>query len=465
MIVDSSRKFCDTSSAICLRFSMDRSGGSSISIGCSCRDETLQESCEHSKLFKECPSLMAKIHEILRVQVDGAPREESIGTMQIPLIGKERHQFLLWFNRQVKLRYLPSVVMLVEKLQRTGTGNGSEIPFSLRIRCLRCRRNARRRGHFEHETAVIRTNASIEVRATTHAPQIDISFPQFDEFDENTLEVLLKDSTSSTSGKEYVSKLPRQFVRCVSDDNSLREILSNMDGRSKNELWAGTWATLWDIGEACTNCMAPVHYDPADKNSCEALARTVQFHGLRSGKVRLRVLDLICCKCANVNYYDGRSNGLFSCSSTVTFSRELLDLWVYQVCALGATFREAYDIFNIYSNSLSARFGREGLPDTIHRRVSASCFAAYLHVLQLPTEEKLGSIFTCESCEENLENGGRRLKSVVMDGTAVGILRKLPKFTRISQLVRKVDRCTRPQFLLRTPQVELLVDEIFYSCN
>lgn len=96
---------------------------------------------------------------------------------------------------------------------------------------------------------------------------------------------------------------------------------------------------------------------------------------------------------------------VFSVRSDVVFSRELLDLWVLQVCGIGTPFREAYEIFDAYSVSISSIFDRRGLPKKFHRRSSALCFASYLKVLTFHNEDLLDSLFTFNTCERKDEEG------------------------------------------------------------
>lgn len=43
----------------------------------------------------------------------------------------------------------------------------------------------------------------------------------------------------------------------------------------------------------------------------------------------------------------------------------------------------------------------------------------------------------------------------------MGVLKFLPKFERLYQLVSRVEKCTRAQFMFDTAQIQNLVDSIF----
>lgn len=54
----------------------------------------------------------------------------------------------------------------------------------------------------------------------------------------------------------------------------------------------------------------------------------------------------------------------------------------------------------------------------------------FLRFIEYPSDERLYSSFTYKTCERVDKNGKRRLRAVVMDGMATGILGKLPDFKR-----------------------------------
>lgn len=265
----------------------------------------------------------------------------------------------------------------------------------------------------------------------------------------------------------YRSSKPRQLIRCLSDDRALDELLVAMEGKTAEELWRGDWFVTWDHGEECRHCFNRLVYDPLDAKTCTGVGRIVQFHAFKAGTVRILVKDIICRSCSTVNLFDGRSRGMFALSSSVVFSRELLDMWVYQVCGIGSPFREAYEIYQNYSSSYSAKFGRDKLPKKCHRRLGASCFSAYLITLRLSSDEQAAKLFSCVSCEKSTSPQGEedskkgRLDAVVMDGTAVGILKKLPTFIRPMQTVPLVEKCNREQFLLHTASLQNWLDIVF----
>ena len=204
-----------------------------------------------------------------------------------------------------------------------------------------------------------------------------------------------------------------------------------------------------------------IAYKPENGDGYEGVERFVQLHRLWTGTAQIIVKDLICSNCSSVNTFDGRSRAMFAFSSTAVFAQELLDLWIYHICAVGAPFIEAYEIYHTYSCSVSSLHGRKRLPSKMHRRIAADCFTAFLSLLEFPSDDALADLFSSATCETEEKNCERCLDAVVMDGTAVGVLKKLPKFNRVFQLVPLVNRCARKKFMLRTPMVRRLAESMF----
>ena len=67
----------------------------------------------------------------------------------------------------------------------------------------------------------------------------------------------------------------------------------------------------------------------------------MKLHMLAHGTLNIIVHDFVCA-CGNVVAYEGQADGTFCASQPHSFCRELLDPWVFDVCGLGLTFREAF---------------------------------------------------------------------------------------------------------------------------
>ena len=238
-------------------------------------------------------------------------------------------------------------------------------------------------------------------------------------------------------------------------------MLMAMDGVRKAKLWEGKQHTLYDELEPYIKCGEVVYFEPDGLVSCESVTRLVEFQGLRAGKVRVEVKDLICSVCGHVKIFDGRTEGVFFLNSTTVYSRELLDLCMYQVCGLGASFRESHEVLHNIWMSVSLQYGRAELPDKSRRRQSSTCFMEFFSLLHFPSESVLSSLFSCSTCEKPYAGNTKRLDGVVMDGTAVGILKRLPLFQRPTQIVPKAERYTKPQYLFRQSKMTHLADRLF----
>lgn len=77
----------------------------------------------------------------------------------------------------------------------------------------------------------------------------------------------------------------------------------------------------------------------------------------------------------------------------------------------------------------------------------SDAFAAFLGTVALTGENLLGTVFNCTNCEDTCIDGSKLLKSVVLDGTATGILGDLLQFKREAILAESVKDSRKLQFL------------------
>lgn len=167
------------------------------------------------------------------------------------------------------------------------------VPLSLRIRCLKCRREAKRRRHGEHERSVVIENetseteavppvaSKVESRRLTNPPlKVDLRG-----IDDVLLEELLEDDVEDVS--EEIEVDPHQFtlsptfIRCATDDAAIEKVLESCRGKSAAELWEGQWLKVWEVDEDCRKCECIVHYDPNDENSVEGILERTDCCGRR----------------------------------------------------------------------------------------------------------------------------------------------------------------------------------------
>lgn len=85
-------------------------------------------------------------------------------------------------------------------------------------------------------------------------------------------------------------------------------------------------------------------------------------------------------------------------------------------------------------------------------------------LLKFRTKEDLECLFTCAKCESRTEDGEeKRMDTVIMDGTALGILGALPQFERITSVVPPIQRVSTRQDIMRTPKHRQFVDCVLLS--
>ncbi len=265
----------------------------------------------------------------------------------------------------------------------------------------------------------------------------------------------------------YFSQLLRKFLRCRFDEESLSELSSALCEVPVKELRSGNWYCGRSRTHTCNKCGERLVSDSAkydiDIKKSNTTTRKVDLHTLNAGTLRICVVDLTCQNCGAKNYYDSRDDGLFALSEHVVYTSEILDYWLYQVYCLSLRFRAAFESFQAYINSLSARLSRRNVPFRCSRRSSNTAFSKFLSILVFPPESALSSIFTCSTCERRENDGERILDPVVIDGTAVGILGILPNYRRICATVPRVTKCIPQLYLMRTPATRRFLDDLFIA--
>lgn len=203
------------------------------------------------------------------------------------------------------------------------------------------------------------------------------------------------------------------------------------------------------VGE-CEFCKGALIVRDHHQN-CDTMKRFVTLHTILVGSVQIAVEDLKCWGCGRVTRFDGRHCAMFSVSRKPVYSRELLDCWLRAVAATGSTFREANEYTKSVSRTASARFlWKGGLPLSCNRRIASTAFAAYLGVIEYPSESKLSAVFTCRTCETRGEDGRNRFNALVMNGTATGVLGDLPPFDRPMIHINAAKGTAKAQYLVST---------------
>ncbi len=97
--------------------------------------------------------------------------------------------------------------------------------------------------------------------------------------------------------------------------------------------------------------------------------------------------------------------------------------------------------------------------------MGSDAFKFYLTLLRFPTNEILSKFFSCNSCVSTIPDGSLRWSGVVMDGTATGILSKLPRFEMSTKVLPSVKSTKQLQFTLGRKLHRDFLDSIFTSAK
>lgn len=154
---------------------------------------------------------------------------------------------------------------------------------------------------------------------------------------------------------------------------------------------------------------------------------------------------------------------MFGWSATVVYARDITDFWMYQIAMLGGTFRSAYELSRSVSNSPTAVFSRLGETLLCNRRQASDVFGAFLSTLQYAGDDVLRGLFSCQECEYIDEDGNIRIKGIVMDGTATGILGQLPSFDRPSTVIEPASDTAKQQYIFSVARLRKFFDDLFRS--
>lgn len=205
----------------------------------------------------------------------------------------------------------------------------------------------------------------------------------------------------------------------------------------------------WDKERSCGKC-GFVMFGDTEKRNCVMNNREVWLHTLLHGSMWIKVFDMSCPKCNQQTYFDGRDCALFSSSMWTVYTREILDVLLFNLCMLGRTFREGYELMKMSSNTASAELARwGGFPLICSRHKTNEAFGKFLRTIEVASDESTRNVFTCSTCESRNDDGTTRVDSVVMDGTATEILGTLPRFIRPTIDVSAAKDTASHRYLIR----------------
>ena len=212
------------------------------------------------------------------------------------------------------------------------------------------------------------------------------------------------------------SKTPK-LSACQSDVKVLTCLLETC--------FTGTYTGLGKT-MSCSCCNISIETE----NVSSQQTSNVKLHPLHHGSITISLTDIRCPKLDRLLPYDCADDAVFCVSKQDTFTRDLLDVRVYDVCGMGRTFRDAFSSWMTKASMSSAPFHRIRIFPTLNRQRANEVLTSILMKLRFPGKVDMHRLFSCNKCEKELSNGERILDGVVMDGTAMRILGKLPEFDR-----------------------------------
>lgn len=121
--------------------------------------------------------------------------------------------------------------------------------------------------------------------------------------------------------------------------------------------------------------------------------RTVSLHTLHHGTVMLPVSDFVCHECKTIVPYDGLSDGTFYLNKKQAFTREILDIWLWDLCGAGGTFRDIFYSWEAKKSAISALFHQISPEDNLNRQTCNEAFTSFLKLLKFSRNEHLNSFF------------------------------------------------------------------------
>ena len=115
----------------------------------------------------------------------------------------------------------------------------------------------------------------------------------------------------------------------------------------------------------------------------------------------------------------------------------------------------------VIDRSSDVDHSRLGLSLSCNRRQASNAFAAFLCAIEYSGDDILSCLFTCPTCEQSLPDGTSRMRAVIMDGTATGILGPLPAYHRPALTIDAAERTAPIQFLFGPHNLRLFLSRLF----
>jgi len=435
---------------------------STLEMNCSCSIFECNNACEHSELVLTNQQLRLRIRSLFQRQpiLASAPiADDDWAYARIPTLVRDEYVAWNMFKRKF-LGMAESSFATVTLDIRTGK---LALPLKYRIQCRVCVGRSFNVGTCVHEDIILSSiNQSLQGIRRTKNDKIGLLM-------DGCIGILPTEGDPDTPfGKEeaetFVSKMKRNVFPCKSENRITKNVMSTIrkkgnDGRTTQP---ESYFFGIDFLLSCSNCKKSSRNNVG--KGWNDIGRSALLHTLSYGSMKITVQDTLC-DCGAIIRYDGLSDGLFCASKHNVFTRELLDVWVFDVCGLGMTFREAFTSWKRKARSVNALEQCIHDGPSISRRMANEAFGLYLKSLRFPSKHDLQDLFSCTQCELKDPNGQRQWKGVVMDGTATGILNSLPKFNRPTSIVQAIKGISDMQYIMPPPKLREFTDCMFLSAK
>lgn len=442
-----------------------------IDTSCSCITYLRKSNCEHRNSVLSNVSNYMRLYSFRSRGVLAKEQMAPVSNWEIIEIPNKPNDNVRTFH-VFKRAELSSIFPTSSTVILDTRASKSRKPISQRLFCVLCPGKASRRMLCVHESQAEKSISDNGIRHTSSVsdgekevePYWDavLNDSETDIGDAAVALVVSSENDGNASKHFYESRKSRNVFACPSEDASLlrilRESLENKGQEGDRE--TGCFVGIDDIVD-CPECK----YDARGSTSTTESQRKVWLHTLHHGEIEIVVTDLTCGICGACIPYDGLSDAIFCVTKKHTFSRELLDMWLWDICGTGGTFRDAYSSWASKSYATSASFHRIGKLSNVTRQLSNDAFTLFLKALKFPRDEDLAQLFSCSVCETNDVSGEKYLGGIVMDGTALGILGALPNFSRHEKRVCPVPKIADRQYLMRSPKLRAFVEAVLKSAK
>ena len=135
------------------------------------------------------------------------------------------------------------------------------------------------------------------------------------------------------------------------------------------------------------------------------------------------------------------------------------------MCGSGMTFRESFLSWKRKSHAVSMEDVIIDELPLLQRRMSNDAFKIYLQLMAFPVRGVLAKLSSCRTWQSLMEGGSSKWEAVIMDGTVTGILKKLPRFQRPTEIFPSMKSTSHLQFILQTKMQRDFLDAIFMSAK